>query len=189
MGKGADATKAKQKNQDDFMEDSEAVNLAADWSDISQGLRKDLGHQLHSQWIKPIQVGGIDKQTGTLDLFLPTEFSANWVKDRFADRLSLAWKIACSEVRHVNIQVHPGRRQVADLRLPSNGRRPANDGADSSMMAISADHDNAKSGVIEVELAKSDGTTQDFAMAADGTMTKVVANQDEDQDGQDEDAD
>ena len=57
------------------------------------------------------------------------------------------------------------------------------------VMAISADHDNAKSGVIEVELAKSAGTTQDFAMAADGTMTKVVANQDEDQDGQDEDAD
>ena len=69
------------------MEDQDAVNLAADWADISQGLRKDLGHQLHSQWIKPIQVGGIDKETGTLDLFLPTEFSANWVKDRFADRL------------------------------------------------------------------------------------------------------
>ncbi|MEO0057263.1 MAG: Chromosomal replication initiator protein DnaA, partial [Pseudomonadota bacterium] len=31
---------------DDLMEDAEAVNLAADWSDISQGLRKDLGHQL-----------------------------------------------------------------------------------------------------------------------------------------------
>ncbi|MEO1959480.1 MAG: PDZ domain-containing protein, partial [Paracoccus sp. (in: a-proteobacteria)] len=63
------------------------------------------------------EVGGIDKDTGTLDLFLPTEFSANWVKDRFADRLSLAWKIARSEVRDVRIQVHPGRRQVADLRL------------------------------------------------------------------------
>ena len=121
------------------MEDQEAVNLAADWADISQGLRKDLGHQLHSQWIRPIQVGGIDKDTGTLDLFLPTEFSANWVKDRFADRLSLAWKIARSEVRDVRIQVHPGRRQVADLRLHADGRRPANDGADTSMMAIGAD--------------------------------------------------
>jgi len=120
------------------MEDLEAVNLAADWADISQGLRKDLGHQLHSQWIKPIQVGGIDKSTGTLDLFLPTEFSANWVNDRFADRLSLAWKIARSEVRTVRIGVHPGRRHVADLRLHSDGRRPANDG-DHSMMAISAD--------------------------------------------------
>ena len=130
---------ATKKAQDDFMEDLEAVNLAADWADISQGLRKDLGHQLHSQWIKPIQVGGIEKDTGTLDLFLPTEFSANWVKDRFADRLSLAWKIARSEVRDVRIQVHPGRRQVTDLRLHSDGRRPANDGADTSMMAIGAD--------------------------------------------------
>ena len=76
------------------MEDLEAVNLAADWADISQGLRKDLGHQLHSQWIKPIQVGGFTDDTGTLELYLPTDFSANWVKDRFHDRLSLAWKIA-----------------------------------------------------------------------------------------------
>ncbi|RDC60800.1 Chromosomal replication initiator protein DnaA [Alteripontixanthobacter maritimus] len=108
------------------MEDIEAVNLAADWSDISQGLRKDLGHQLHSQWIKPIQVGGFCKDTGTLDLFLPTDFSANWVQDRFADRLSLAWKIARSEVRNVRIAVHPGRRKLPELQL--GGRQAANDG-------------------------------------------------------------
>ena len=74
------------------MEDQEAVDLAADWADISQGLRKDLGHQLFSQWIRPIQVGSFCKDTGTLNLFLPTEFSANWVQDRFHDRLSLAWR-------------------------------------------------------------------------------------------------
>ena len=61
------------------------------------------------------------------------------MRDRFADRLALAWKIASSEVRHVRIGVLPGRRQVADLRLHSDGRRPANDGADPSMMAIAAD--------------------------------------------------
>lgn len=66
-------------------EDQEAVNLAADWADISQGLRKDLGQQAHSQWIRPIQPGTYCKETGTLDLYLPTEFSANWVADRFAD--------------------------------------------------------------------------------------------------------
>jgi chromosomal replication initiator protein len=111
-------------------EDLEAMDLAADWSDISQGLRKDLGQQLHTQWIKPIQLGSFCKETGTLDLFLPTEFSANWVADRFADRLSLAWKIARQEVRHVRISVHPGRRQMPDLRLgATSGRRPANDGA------------------------------------------------------------
>jgi chromosomal replication initiator protein len=118
------------------MEDLEAVNLAADWADISQGLRKDLGHQLHSQWIKPIQLGGFAEDTGTLELYLPTDFSANWVNDRFHDRLSLAWKIARSEVRHVKIAVHPGRRKLPELTL-GDGRRPANDG-DTSMIAVAA---------------------------------------------------
>ncbi|MXO75067.1 chromosomal replication initiator protein DnaA [Altererythrobacter aerius] len=124
------------RNNGDGMEDLEAVNLAADWSDISQGLRKDLGHQLHSQWIKPIQVGGFDDGTGTLELYLPTEFSANWVNDRFHDRLSLAWKIARSEVRQLKIGVHPGRRRLPELTL-GDSRLPANDG-DTSMIAVAA---------------------------------------------------
>lgn len=99
------------------MEDQEALDLAADWADISQGLKKDLGPQLHTQWIKPIQLGSFCKETGTLDLFLPTEFSANWVADRFADRLSLAWKIARAEVRQVRITVHPRRRAMPELRV------------------------------------------------------------------------
>ena len=113
------------------MEDQDAVDLAADWADISQGLRKDLGHQLFSQWIRPIQVGSFCKDSGTLHLFLPTEFSANWVQDRFADRLSLAWKIARNEVRNVKIAVHPGRRKLADLDFRGQdgfGHRAANDG-------------------------------------------------------------
>lgn len=133
---------SKNKSGKNGMEDIEAVNLAADWADISQGLRKDLGHQLHSQWIKPIQVGGFCKDTGTLDLYLPTEFSANWVQDRFADRLSLAWKIAKSDIRNVRIQVHPGRRKLPDINLHdggfASGRRAANDGPDSSMITIAA---------------------------------------------------
>ena len=112
-------------------EEQEALDFAADWADISLGLRKDLGQQLHGQWIKPVQLGSFCKETGTLDLFLPTEFSANWVADRFADRLSLAWKIARPDVRNVRISVHPGRRQMPELRLGREGgaRRAANDGA------------------------------------------------------------
>src|SRR5690606_14130180 len=124
---------AKSGSAEGTMEDQEAVDLAADWADISQGLRKDLGHQLHSQWIRPIQVGTFCKETGALELFLPTEFSANWVADRFADRLSLAWKIARSEVKHVRILVHPGRRQLSDVSLSGHdgfGRGAANDRAD-----------------------------------------------------------
>ena len=115
------ASAAAPRSSDTVLEDQEALDLAADWSDISQGLRKDLGQQLHSQWIRPIQLGGFCKETGALDLFLPTEFSANWVGDRFADRLSLAWKIARSEVKHVRIAVHPRRRAMPELRMGSGG--------------------------------------------------------------------
>ncbi|RZA14517.1 MAG: chromosomal replication initiator protein DnaA, partial [Proteobacteria bacterium] len=110
-------------------EDQEALDLAADWADIRQGLRKDLGHQLHTQWIKPIQLGNFCKESGTLQLFLPTEFSANWVNDRFADRLSLAWKIARQEVGQVIISVHPGRRQMPEVMLGARDhfRGAAND--------------------------------------------------------------
>ena len=121
-------------------EELEAMGLQADWADISTGLRKDLGAQLFSQWIKPIQLGGLCKETGTLDLFLPTEFSANWVADRFADRLSLAWKIARGDVKSVRIQVHPGRRELSELRLGEDSKRaPANDhGLDSSAIALAS---------------------------------------------------
>ncbi len=115
-----------QRGKVQMPEDQEAINLAADWADINQGLRKDLGQQLHSQWIKPIQLGTFCTETGTLDLFLPTEFSANWVADRFADRLSLAWKIARPDVRHVRVAVHPGRRQMPELRV-GGSRNAAND--------------------------------------------------------------
>jgi chromosomal replication initiator protein len=132
-GIGADAGPAQtrgalaRKGRDGAMnEDQEALDLAADWADISQGLKKDLGSQLHAQWIKPIQLGSFCKDTGTLDLFLPTEFSANWVADRFADRLSLAWKIARSEVRQVRITVHPRRRAMPELRVGGDaGMAPA----------------------------------------------------------------
>ena len=135
-GKRAEATPAKTKTAGvKPVEDQESLDLQADWADISQGLRKDLGLQLYNQWIRPIQLGSFCKETGTLDLFLPTEFSANWVADRLADRLSLAWKIASSEVRHVRISVHPSRRQMPELRLgrdvsprDSAARRAANDG-------------------------------------------------------------
>ncbi|WP_299308668.1 chromosomal replication initiator protein DnaA [uncultured Croceicoccus sp.] len=102
-----------------------AEDLQADWADICIGLKKDLGQQLYNQWIRPVELGPFCRETGTLDLYLPTEFSANWVTDRFADRLSLAWKIASSDVRNVRICVHPNRRKLPELRVGSAAAEPA----------------------------------------------------------------
>ncbi len=96
-----------------------AAGWAADWSEISNGLKKDLGGQIHAQWIRPMQPGRFCRDTGTLELYAPSDFSANWVNDRFADRLSLAWKIARPEVRSLKISAHPGSVQTHELR----GRR------------------------------------------------------------------
>ena len=118
-------------------EDQDALDLAADWADISQGLKKDLGPQLYGQWIKPIQLGSFCKDSGSLDLFLPTEFSANWVADRFAERLSLAWKIARNEVRQVRIAVHPRRRAMPGLRMPGDAApAPGHSGAHSGVRSL-----------------------------------------------------
>jgi chromosomal replication initiator protein len=158
-------------------EDTEALYLAADWADISQGLRKDLGQQVHSQWIKPIQPGTYCKETGTLDLYLPTEFSANWVADRFADRLSLAWKIARPDVRHVRILVHPGRKQLPELRLGSGGnpRRPANDSAQGGSDPLGTSLDGDSFPTLGQGAAGIDAS-QTFTSFVTGTSNVLAAN-------------
>ena len=128
---GRMASARREEDQVD-LEEQIAVALAADWDDIKQGLKKDLGIQLFTQWIKPIQLGKLHMETGSLELFLPSEFAANWVKERYHSRLSLAWKIASNKVRDIAIGVHPGRRKIPDLDLHGEdgfGHRAANDGS------------------------------------------------------------
>ena len=152
------------------------MDLAADWADISQGLRKDLGQQLHSQWIKPVQLGAFCKDTGTLDLFLPTEFSANWVADRFADRLSLAWKIARPDVRTVRIAVHPGRRQMPELRIGQDrSRRAANDVAQQSMPGDAIGMGASEFGAVGQGTVGLDPSLT-FATFVPGTSNVLAAN-------------
>ncbi len=151
--------------------DHDAENLAADWADISLGLRKDLGQQLHSQWIKPIQLGSFCKETGTLDLFLPTEFSANWVSDRFADRLSLAWKIARPDVRNVRICVRPGRQQLPELRGRLAERREIQPPADPG---ISGFGDDGLGGLTQAPVGLDSSLT--FASFVTGSSNVLASN-------------
>lgn len=92
----------------------ERAELEADWQDISVGLRKDVGAQLHASWIKPIRPGQLCRRTGTLELVLPSEFTANWVQNRLFDRLLLAWKIARPDVRNLKIIARPNAFLMKD---------------------------------------------------------------------------
>jgi len=90
--------------------------LAEAWQAIMGGLRRDLGAQIFGQWIRPIKLGSFDADAGELEMLLPSDFSAKWVRDHYADRLGLAWKSVIPEVRGLTIRARPNGAQIHRLR-------------------------------------------------------------------------
>ena len=90
--------------------------LGEAWQSIVGGLRRDLGAQIFGQWIRPIKLGSFNSDEGTLELLLPSDFSAKWVRDHYVDRLSLAWKSVIPEVRTLAIRSQPNGAQIHRLR-------------------------------------------------------------------------
>jgi len=66
--------------------------LEAAWESIRNGLRRDLGARTFDGWLKPAELGTFEPDSGTLDLVMPSQFMADWVRSHFGERLSLAWK-------------------------------------------------------------------------------------------------
>lgn len=102
-----------------------SARLDSDWQTISSGLRRDLGAQVYGQWIRSIQLGDYCDLTGTLELLLPSDFSASWVSDHYADRLRLAWTATNGAVRQLKIRTRPGAARVEMLRPSGVTERPA----------------------------------------------------------------
>src|SRR5919112_3247049 len=94
-----------------------AAPLEAAWDSIRTGLRRDLGARTFDGWLKPAMLGGLDPDTGTLDLVMPSQFMADWVRSHFGDRLSLAWKTTLPLVREVRIVAAPDAPKPAPLLI------------------------------------------------------------------------
>lgn len=99
--------------------------LDADWQSISSGLRRDLGAQIYGQWIRSINLGDFCDLTGTLELLLPSDFSASWVSDHYSERLRLAWSSTNSQVKQIRVRTRPGAPRVEMLRASVIAERPA----------------------------------------------------------------
>ncbi len=82
--------------------------LEDDWQTITSGLRRDFGAHVYGQWIRSIQLGDFCSLTGTLELISPSDFSANWVSDHYAERIALAWKASNKVVKHIKVRARPG---------------------------------------------------------------------------------
>jgi chromosomal replication initiator protein len=82
--------------------------IIAAWELIRSGLRRDCGARTFDGWLRPIALGGFCPLAGQVQLELPSQFMADWVRTHFADRLALAWKTALPMVREVQIRAGLG---------------------------------------------------------------------------------
>ena len=80
-----------------------ATPLDAAWASIRSGLRRDCGARTFDGWLKPAELGAFDGDSGELELLLPSQFMADWVRSHFGDRLALAWRSTLPLVRSVRI--------------------------------------------------------------------------------------
>ena len=77
--------------------------LAAAWESIRSGLRRDCGARTFDGWLKPAELGSFEPDSGELQLVMPSQFMADWVRNHFGERLSLAWRSALPIVRAVRV--------------------------------------------------------------------------------------
>ncbi|MEO7240020.1 MAG: chromosomal replication initiator protein DnaA [Sphingomicrobium sp.] len=80
-----------------------AAPLEAAWDSIRAGLRRDLGARTFDGWLKPAALGAFAADSGALDLVMPSQFMADWVRSHFGERLTLAWKTVLPIVCDVRI--------------------------------------------------------------------------------------
>ena len=104
----------------------------AAWESIRAGLRRDCGARTFDGWLKPAALGAFDAESGTLDIVMPSQFMADWVRSHFGERLALAWKTTLPLVREVRIVAAADAPRPAPLLIleeipPAPAQRAAPD--------------------------------------------------------------
>jgi chromosomal replication initiator protein len=82
---------------------TDAVDLASVWTGLAQSLRRDIGARTFDHWLKHLRPVSLDLTTGVLALSAPSAFTADWIAQRFSDRLLLAWQTQIPAVRALTI--------------------------------------------------------------------------------------
>jgi chromosomal replication initiator protein len=78
-------------------------DIAGLWTRIAEGLRRDLGARTFDHWLKSVRFKDHCVLSGVVTLEAPSRFSANWVNERFGDRLLLAWRQHLPSVQSVSV--------------------------------------------------------------------------------------
>lgn len=96
---------------------SDSSPLSAAWAAIRTGLRRDCGARTFDGWLKPAELGGFDPESGCLELVMPSQFMADWVRSHFGERLQLAWRTTLPVVREVRVVACEGGPRPAPLLI------------------------------------------------------------------------
>ena len=90
-------------------------DAAALWPRVAEGLRRDLGVRTFDHWLKPVRFGEYCTLSGVVTLETVSRFSANWINERFGDRLELAWRQQLPAVRGVTVRGGAGASDRAAI--------------------------------------------------------------------------
>ena len=101
----------------ELVEGRVAAPLEAAWDSIRSGLRRDLGARTFDGWLKPAELGAFEPDSGTLDVVMPSQFMADWVRSHFGERLTLAWKTVLPVVRNVRVMAAADAPRPAPLLI------------------------------------------------------------------------
>jgi len=99
--------------------------LEAAWDSIRTGLRRDLGARTFDGWLKPAELGSFDPDSGSLDIVMPSQFMADWVRSHFGERLTLAWKTVLPIVREVRLVAAADAPRPAPLLILEEAPAPS----------------------------------------------------------------
>ena len=103
---------------------SAGPDLSAIWSDLAQSLRRDIGARTFDHWLKHLRAAGFASESGALTLSAPSSFTADWITQRFADRLLLAWQTRLPAVRSLSVTAVPMPGNVTVASVSSAARQP-----------------------------------------------------------------
>lgn len=84
------------------------------WARIRKNLRESAGARLFEQWLKPIELGDSD-DAANVRLTLPSAFTANWVRNHYADRLLQEFRHNIPTIRSVSIEVRSATAPVRSV--------------------------------------------------------------------------
>lgn len=97
-----------------FADAPAASPVGAAWDAIRTGLRRDCGARTFDNWLRPITLGDVDFDAGSIALNLPSRFMADWVETHFGERLKLAWGTLLPVIRDVRIAVSADAAQIVE---------------------------------------------------------------------------